>query len=344
MPTLSFVRIMESFQVSDVEDPVMAKWAMVAPVLEATLFSLQVERVQRLGGYEHITLHDLAREFREGGGDAGICFEYAVHEAIASQHPLIWPLASEVLEDFCGIKGGAASILFGPEKDGRIPILESVQDSLTAESRLYVGNRGHPPKLRRYIPQVVNAFHRREARAKLPRSINGLWKADLFVGNTDSDKWVGTTVKSHPTGLEGAAGLRVGIYPQINAKDRPRKDPDLNLIRLPLPYDGGFSELYYKSFFLVRAFLRADAQVPTRAQLPDAEDRFITDELRKRREFGLLEVVAAIRDMAQASLLVTRQVETLEASATLGFDGLITDPAPETGSAAVSLSPSPRTP
>lgn len=32
-------------------------------------------------------------------------------------------------------------------------------------------------------------------REKLPNSINGLWKADLFVGKSEPDKWVGTTVK-----------------------------------------------------------------------------------------------------------------------------------------------------
>lgn len=114
----------------------MAKFAMVAPVLEATLYSVALDRIDRLGGYAAWTLHDLSREFLDGSGDAGICFEYAVHDAIASRHPLIWPLASEVLQNFCSINGGADSILFGPEKNGRIPIVESVQDALTADSRL----------------------------------------------------------------------------------------------------------------------------------------------------------------------------------------------------------------
>lgn len=338
------MRVLKSFQVESIADSVMAKFAMVAPVIEATLYSVAVDRVDRLGGPAAWTLHDLAREFRAGSGDAGICFEFAVHEAIASEHPLIWPLASSVLRDFCGIDGGAASILFGPEKEGRIPIIESVQDALTDDSRIYVGNRGHPAKLKRYIPKIVRAFYRHEERNRLPRSINGLWKADLFVGSTSSDKWVGTTVKVQPQALAGAQGLRIGIYPQVNARDVPCKDEVLNLIRLPLPYDAAFMELYYKSFNLVRAFLRADAMTPDPVYLPDAEDRYITNELTARRKFPVLEVIRAIRDMSQESLLDTRPVERVRPTASLSEnEGLDQTPDPEVGSEAVSLSPAPIT-
>ena len=254
------MRLLRSVQKETLSDPVRAKFAMVVPILEATLYSLNHSRVERLGGYECMTLWDVAREGRDGSGDAGICFEWAVHDAIANGNDLIQPLASEVLEHFCGISGGSDSILFGPEKDGVVPILESVNDALTDDSRIYVGNRGQPPKLRRYIPQVIRAFRRAEARNKLPRSINGLWKADLFLGNKDSERWVGTTVKVNTVHLVGAQGLRIGVYPRVNLADTPRLDQDLNLIRLPLPYDGGFMELFYKAFFLVRAFLAADSE------------------------------------------------------------------------------------
>lgn len=334
------MRVLKSFQQEEISDAVMAKFAMVAPVLEATLHSVAMDRIDRLGGYPAWTLQDLAREFREGYGDAGICFELAVHEAIANRNSLIWPLASEVLEEFCGISGGASSILFGPEKEGRIPILESIQDSLTDESRVYVGNRGQPPKLKRYIPQIFRAFHRHEDRNTLPRSINGLWKADLFIGNPSVDRWVGTTVKVKPTALEGAQGLRVGIYPKSNATDIPRVDDRLNLIRLPLPYDSAFMELYYKSFFLVRAFLKSDAKVPPPVQLPDAEDRFIVKQLESRRAYPILDVLDAIRDMAQPSLLHSEPIEILTPTASLSeHDGLTDSPGAGFDSEAISISP-----
>ncbi len=301
------MKILHSIQREAVTDAVRAKFAMVAPVLEATLLSVQRDRLERLGGVATWSLADLAREHRDGDGDTGICFEYAVHEGIARRDGLIWPLVSEVLETFCGIPTGADSLLFGPEKEGVIPILASVQDALSDESRLYVGNRGQPPKLRRYIPQVIRAFRRQEARDNLPRSIRGLWKADLFLGSRRVEKWVGTTVKVNAADLEGARGLRIGIYPMRTSKESPRLDTNLNLVRLPLPYDAHFMELFYKSFYLVRAFLLADAHVPPPVRLPDAEDRYVTKELEDRRTFPLLDVLGAIRDMSQGSLLHTEK-------------------------------------
>ena len=312
---------------------------MTVPVLEATNSSLAKDRAARFGGYNKVTLADLAREAREGNGDAGICFELAVHQAVEAQDRLLHPLVSEVLEELCGIPGGADSILFGPEKNHIIPILESTENALTDESRIWVGNRGQPPKLKRYIPQIINAFRRGEMRNNLPRSISGLWKADLFLGTKQKDRWLGTTIKINPDQLIGAKGLRLGIYPKKNEKDAPRKDDDLNLIRIPLPYDGAFMEAFYRSFYLVRAFLKADARVPPPVNLPDAEDRFITRELEMRRDFAVSDVVEVIRDMAQGDLIRSAEVADILPAASLTEAGLQNTPAPEDISEMVSLSP-----
>lgn len=334
------MRLLRSDQVNDISDPVRSKFAMVVPVIEATLFALNAERIARLRGLSQWTLADLAREYREGSGDAGICFEYAVHSAIARRDPLIWPLASEVLERFCGIRHGSESLLFGPEKDGRIPVIESVENALTDDSQLYVGYRGRPPKLKRHMRTIVRAFRRPDDRTGLPRSMRGVWKADLFLGNHAVDNWVGTSVKINRTALEGAPGLRIGIYPMTHARDNPRKDDVLNLVLLPLPYDGDFMELFYKAFYLVRAFLGADAHVPAEIRLPDAEDRYICRELEARRTYPILQVVEVLRDMSQRDLLNDQGVIELVPTATVSVEaGLETEPAPVPDSEFVSISP-----
>jgi hypothetical protein len=296
-------------QLEKVSDAVQAKFAMTVPILRAILFSLHKDRIARLGGIDKVTLWDLAREFREGSGDAGICFEYAIHEAIATKNPLIWPLTAEVLEDFCELKGGADSILFGPEKEGKVPILQTAEQSLTEDSRVYAGTVGQPTKLKKHLKELIRA-HRDKDPSKLPRSIKGLWKADLFLGTKAADGWVGTSVKINSTDLIGAEGLRIGIYPKKreDKKDVPRKDETLNLIRLPLPYDQAFMEAFYRAFFLVRAFLMADAKVPPPVDLPDPEDQFVTKELQRRRDFTVLEVLASIENvLAQRGLLKTQE-------------------------------------
>jgi hypothetical protein len=337
------MKVLKAIQQDEVTDAVQAKFSMATPVLEAMLNSLPRKRMGRLGGLDKITLHDLAREFREGSGDTGICFELAVHEAIAAKHSLIHPLVSEVLEKFCAVKDGADSILFGPEKNGVIPILETVDNALTDDSRVYVGGRGQPPKLKRHIPAIIRAFFRNQQDQTLPRSISGLWKADLFIGGKDSDKWMGTTVKINADTLQGAKGLRIGLYPEVNKKDVPRLDENLNLIRIPLPYEKSFMELFYKSFNLVRAFLRADACVPRPVELPDSEDRFVTQELQTRKDFPVVDILEVLRAMGQPNLLEEQQVTQIEPAASLSEAGLSHKPAKKDASELVSLAPKSRT-
>jgi hypothetical protein len=121
-----------------------------------------------------------------------------------------------------------------------------------------------------------------------------------------------------------------------------RKDDDLNLVRLPLPYDGGFMELFYKSFNLVRAFLEADARVPLPVALPDAEDRFVTNELEQRARFPVLAVTRVIRDMSQRDLLDERPVEEAKPTAELSeTEGLEDEPSGASDEDLISLTPRP---
>lgn len=90
--------------------------------------------------------------------------------------------------------------------------------------------------------------------------MSGLWKADLFLGTTDTDKWVGNSVKINRSHLEPVRGLRVGIVPTKQGNtDSIVKDESKNLMVCPLPYDGAFVETFYEAWISVVQFLAADA-------------------------------------------------------------------------------------
>ncbi len=190
-------------QQNPVADEVSAIVAVVRPILYGTLFALMHARAERFGSFEAITLEDLARKYRAGDGDCGICFEYAVHDAVRRNDPMVLERIQDVLTSHCRIAGDVPeSILFGTEKSGSQQLIDTAKELLTNESVLLSGTRGRPVKLKRHIVSAAREFRRRKggvAFSFLPQSIRGLWKADLFLGKPESDKWVGTTVKINPT-------------------------------------------------------------------------------------------------------------------------------------------------
>lgn len=299
------MKLAVEIQTGPIEDETRARIAMVRPIVRATLFALSIERVERFGGFPEITLHDLAREWREGDGDCGICFEYAIHDAIERRDPLLRPRIEEVLESQCRIKGSVRSILFGAEKGARLELLESNPDLLTPESRLLVSSRGRPVKLKTHLDRVKRAFSVPHERERLPRSIRGLWRADLFVGAPAEDRWVATTLKINPAHLEGAPGIRIGIYPERRRGEAPSFDDEKNLVLCPVPYDGGFMELFYSAFVLVKTFLGRDARVPPPVELLGSADRYVAKLLEERRAFPVLDVLDALERLAQPGLLMS---------------------------------------
>ncbi|KOO73435.1 hypothetical protein [Stenotrophomonas maltophilia] len=296
------MKLQKELQVSDVSDLARARIALALPVLKGVLFALQRERVERLGGYEKITLADLAREYREGSGDCGICFEYAVHDSLVAKDKNVYNLLSNVLNDFCGIKTGAESILFGAEKTGSISLINTSQSLITNDSRVLSGKVGQPAKLKKQWDTIQKALRDTKARDRLPSSIKGLWKADLFLGSSSESRWVGTSLKLNKSDFQKAAGIRLGIYPETKLGESPRRDDDNNLVLCPLPYDASFMEAFYSSFFAVKQFLLADAKVPKPVALPSNADRFLAQQFEDRRSFPILDVIEVMYSLGQPNL------------------------------------------
>lgn len=292
-----------------VSDEVLALTAIVRPILTGVLYALRKDIVDECGGYQNVKLKMLPRLYRAGDGDCGICFEYAVHEALIRNDTKFVERIVDAAR-LCNVPGeDLKSLLFGLEKNGSQQIIETAQETLTDESRLLAGTAGQPIKLRKHLGKIAGAFKNRKTRPALPWSIRGLWKADLFVGFANTDRWVATTVKINPANLEGAAGLRIGIVPtRQGTTDRVRKDENKNLVVCPLHHDQSFMQAFYEAWRIVQAFIGADARVPAEVSLPRPAHREVARILEERREFAIVEVIDAIRIFGQPEFIESQEI------------------------------------
>lgn len=292
-------------QTNQVNSEFEALFSVIYPILYGLVSTLNKETVSEIGGYNKISLGLFTKLYQPGDGDCGICFEYAVHNAIMTKDNEVLTRIDSALSKYCKIKGDdPSSILFGAEKSGQIQFIDSVMSHLTDDSLLLTGDRGKPIKLKRHINGVVSAFRKPQEREKLPSSINGLWKADLFVGNTLLDKWVGTTVKINPKLLESAHGLRLGIVPSRQGKnDKIYKHETKNLIICPVPYDESFMEIFYEGWGIVKQFILARGEMPKEINLSSSLDRMICKHLVDRRKYPVFDVIEYLKTMGQPHLM-----------------------------------------
>lgn len=297
-------------QRNPVADEVAALTSVVLPILEATLYSLKQDVVRQVGGYGRITLDLLTRLYVPGDGDCGICFEWAVHDAITRRDPMVMERVQEALKECRVPRGATKSILFGAEKSGSLQIIDTARDLLTDNSALYTGVRGRPIKIKRYFDTVVASLRRPQSRDTLPQSIQGLWKTDLFVGDESADVWVATTVKINPNQLEGAKGLRIGIVPNKQGMDdRVRYESGKNLVICPLNHDASFMEVFYNGWSIVQQIIHSKADMPKEINLFRAPERQVARCLVDRRSFPVLDIVEALRPLCQPELLESKSVE-----------------------------------
>jgi hypothetical protein len=309
------IQLRLEFQQNPVADEVSAITAVVRPILAGLLHALKGDVVAEAGGRDGVKLKMLPRLYRPGDRDCGICFEYAVHDAMNRGEESVRERLVDALK-VCKVQGHqSASILFGAEKAGSVRLIDTARELLTDESRVLAGNRGQPVKFRRHLELLAAALRRREYRELLPWSISGLWKADLFVGMRDMDRWVGTSVKINRDQLEPARGLRIGIVPtRQGASDAIVKDESRNLVICPIPHDQAFMEVFYQGWQVAQQFIFADAKIPKEVALPRAPERQVARYLADRREFPVVDVIEALGPLGQPELLhtTTRTADVVE--------------------------------
>lgn len=301
------VQLRLQYQRNPVADEVAALYAVVRPILEGLLYGLKADVVEQAGGRDGVALEMLARLYVPGDGDCGICFEYAVHDAMSRGEQHVMERVEEALK-LCNVPGSELrSILFGAEKAGSQQLIQTAKEALTDGSLLMYGQRGRPALLRKHIDAMAQVFRKKgRLDGALPDSISGLWKADLFLGHTDMDKWVGTSVKINPADLAPVRGLRVGVVPVKSGKsDAPFRDEQKNLVVCPLLHDGSFMEVFYSGWRIVQAFTSTQGAMPKEVLLPRSPEREVAKALYERRKFPVVEVIEALGVFAQPQLLQT---------------------------------------
>ena len=83
------MKLLIESQQNSVGSEVLARIAIVRPILTALLAGIKQEVLNELGGMENIKLFMLPRAYRDGTGDVGFCFEWAIHDAIRRQEPMV---------------------------------------------------------------------------------------------------------------------------------------------------------------------------------------------------------------------------------------------------------------
>lgn len=278
-------------------------FAMIGPILFGLLVGLKNEALESCGGMDKIRLRELARNYREGSGDCGICFEYAVHSAIRNQNPLVMERIQAALA-MCGVTGkNTTSILLGFEKSKILQINEELLNVLTDNSRLVTGPYGETIKIREYLERMQASFRSSRARRTLPVSISGIWKSDLFIGNMDTDLWVAASVKINPLALESADGLTIGIVPARWDKESPCQRKN-GMVVCPLLYQNGFVQYFYSAWRIVFEFIHNDAYVPHERYLGGVEELWAAKYLEQRRDLPVLELIEDdLKRLAHPSLV-----------------------------------------
>jgi hypothetical protein len=300
------MEVREDRQNNPVADEVGALVAVTRPVIVGVLQSISQEVVSPFGERGQLPLRMIGRLRKRGDGDCGIAFEYAVHDAVISAQPIVLERVADALNKCRIARGSPASILFAIEKAGAQQLISTEISLITENSRLLTGQPGQPIKLKKHLNTLAAAFRRPATRPNLPQSIRGLWKADLFLGSTETDQWVGTTVKINPSHLEPARGLRIAIIPSLAGRsDGIRLDEQKNLVICPMPHDGSFMQVFYEGWRIVQALCECDFRMPREVDIPNPVHREVARMFVERRDFPVTEVIDATRKFAQPELLTT---------------------------------------
>jgi hypothetical protein len=304
--TLSRMEIWEDRQKNPVADEVSALVAVTGPIITGVLRSISEEVTNTFGERDKLPLKILGRLRKEGDGDCGIAFDYAVHDAVISGEPIVAERVSDALSK-CGVPAGdPASILFAIEKSGAQELISTEPGLVMDNSPVLLSEGGRPVSLREHLAAIGAAFRLPDALLSLAQSIRGLWKTELFLGSADRDQWVSAGIHMSSPPVDAAKAPRIAIVPSMTGhSDAVRRDEQKNTIICPVPHDGSFIQIFHQGWQIVQALCASDFEMPEPSDIPGPAHREVARIFVERRRFPIMDVIQATRMFAQPGLLTS---------------------------------------
>src|SRR5262249_43714909 len=272
--TLSGMEIWEDRQKNPVADEVSALVAVTGPIIAGVLRSVSDEVANTFGERDKLPLKMLGRLRKEGDGDCGIAFDYAVHDAVMAGEPVVAERVADAL-DKCGVSGDdPASILYAIEKSGAQELISTEPGLVMDNSPVLLSEDGGRVGLREHLTAIGQAFMRPGALLSLAQSIRGLWKTELFLGSADRDQWVSAGIHMSASPLAAAKAPRIAIVPSMKRRsDEVRFDEQKNTVICPVPHDGSFIQVFHEGWQIVQALCATDFEMPSPFDIPSPGHR-----------------------------------------------------------------------
>jgi hypothetical protein len=299
------MEIWEDRQKNPVADEVSALVAVTGPIITGVLRSVSVDVTNTFGDRDKLPLKMLGHLRKEGDGDCGIAFEYAVHDAVISREPVIAERVADALGK-CGVSGDPESILFAIEKSGAQELISTEPGLVMDNSPVLLREGGHRVGLREHLTAIGTAFRLPGALLNLRQSIRGLWKTELFLGSANLDQWVSAGVHMNPSPPKAAKAPSIAVIPSIKGNpDTIRLDEQKNVVICPVPQDGSFIKIFHEGWQIVQALCATGFEMPSESDIPSPLHREVARIFVERRDFPITEVIESIRKFAQPELLTS---------------------------------------
>jgi hypothetical protein len=287
-----------------------ALYAVARSIIRALLDSLSDEDLTDLNcAIGDVTMRQLAKVVRldRDKGMRGDGFEWAVHEAILGQEPLVMEPIADTLKRCSRYISGAppTSLLFGHERARYLGFVDAVVDRAGTNAFLLPEKAGRPYP---FGPWVAKAAKGQAAEPELTERIRKIWKTDLFLSCTGDDRYFAATVKSNMRLLEGGRGLRIGIVPESAQRGhRPgvsySEKHGLWIATLPDPngFTGLFNDAYNAVAWAVCTL--GKQHKPSYYTKPSAKGQRLQEQLEKYPAAKVAEIEGALNDAAQQNLV-----------------------------------------